>query len=369
VNLLDQVWRASQAFQVPGAMIDVDAHGEGLIHDTFVISTELQGNPKRERFILQRINQEVFTNPEALMENIERVVLHLQKKAIQSGRDPLQHVVSLIRTKEGKTWHESAGQAWRMVRYVGCTETIDRAPTAKQACEIGKAFGRFLDDLSDFPLGSLQTALPGYRNTERYLASLWQILEKDRFNRARDAREEIAFIESRVDDAMRIQFLQRRRQIPLRVIHGDTKMNNVLLDAETGAGVCVIDLDTVMPGLLLHDIGNCVNEALVGSPQGRESLNTHDCRIFEAIVTGLLAMLSTPPVELEIASIVAGVKSITLELGARFLTDYLSGDAYFKTSYVRENLRRAGQHFHLLRMIENCEGELQSVVQRCTSRI
>ncbi|MCK5585145.1 aminoglycoside phosphotransferase family protein, partial [Candidatus Bipolaricaulota bacterium] len=249
------------------------------------------------------------------------------------------------------------------------TEIIDRDPTVEQAGEIGKAFGSFLDNLSNFPLESLRTVLPGYRDSESYLASLWQAVKQDPFNRARNAREEIAFIESRVDDAMRIQSLQQSGLVPLRVIHGDTKLNNVLLDTETGAGICVIDLDTVMPGLLLHDIGDCVREALAGNPQRRDSLTTHDLLVFEAIVAGFLAKLSAPPEALEIASVVAGVKSITLELGARFLADFLSGDAYFKTSYVRENLQRAGQHFHLLRMIENCEGELQSVVQRCTSRI
>lgn len=367
MNPSDQVWRAAEAFQLPGAVISIESHGEGLIHDTFVVSTGARGN--HERFILQRINQQVFTEPEDLMGNIERVVLHLQMRAIQSGRDPQRNVVSLIRTEAGKTWHESAGQAWRMVCYVEGTEAIDRAPTVEQAREIGEAFGSFLDDLSDFPLELLRTVLPGYRDTARYLASLWQVVKQDPLNRAQDAREEIAFIESRVDDAMRIQNLQRHRQVPKRVIHGDTKLNNVLLDAETGAGVCVIDLDTVMPGLLLHDIGDCVREALVGNPQHRESLGAHDCRIFEAVVAGFLAKLSAPPVKMEIASIVSGVKSITLELGARFLADFLSGDAYFKTSHSRENLQWAVRHFRLFRMIERCEGELQSIVQRCASGI
>ncbi|MFC2107893.1 phosphotransferase enzyme family protein [Candidatus Bipolaricaulota bacterium] len=367
MNLPDQIWRTAEAFQLPGTIGGVETHGEGLIHDTFVVSAGAKVNP--ERFILQRINQRVFTEPEALMGNIECVVSHLRTRAIESGRDPQRNVVNLIRTKTEKTWHESAGQAWRMLRYVEGTETIDRAPTVEQAREIGKTFGRFLDDLSDFPLELVRTVLPGYRDTERYLASLWHILEHDTFNRARDAREEIAFIKSRVDDTMRIQSLQRIGQVPLRVIHGDTKMSNVLLDTKTGTGICVIDLDTVMPGLLLHDIGDCARDALVGNRQHRESLSAHDRWIFEAIVAGFFSRLSTPPVALEIANIVAGVKSITLELGTRFLTDYLSGDVYFKTSHLRENLQRAGHHFHLFRMIEHCEGELQTIVQRCANEI
>jgi len=367
VNLLDQARSASEAFQLPGAITRVEAHGEGLIHDTFVVSTGSHGS--HERFILQRINQQVFTNPDALMQNIERVVSHLQMRAIQSGRDPLRNVISLIRTDAGKTCYESDGQSWRMVRFVEGATIIERAPSAEQAHQIGLTFGRFLDDLSDFPLESLQMVLPGYRDTERYLASLWQVVKRDPFHRAVDAREEIAFVESRIDDAMRIQSLQRRGEIPKRVIHGDTKLNNVLLDTETGAGICVIDLDTVMPGLLLHDIGDCVREALAGTPQRRRAFREDDLGIFEAVVAGFCSGLSTPPAAVEIANIVAGVKSITLELGARFLADYVEGDAYFKTAHSEENLHRAQRQIHLLRMIERSEGELQSIVQRCASGI
>ena len=367
MNLLSQARRTSEVFQLPGVIALVEAHEEGLIHDTFVVSTSVHGNS--ERFILQRINQQVFSAPELLMQNMERVVSHLQQKATQSGRDPQREVVSLIRTDAGEAWHESAGQAWRMVRYAEGTEIINRAPSIEQAFEISRAFGAFLDDLSDFPMASLQTVLPGYRDTEKYLAALWDAVKKDPLDHAVNAREEISFIESRVDDALRLQDLQRGGEIPLRVVHGDTKLNNVLLDAETGSGVCVIDLDTVMPGLLLHDVGDCVREALAGNLQHQASLTAHDHQIFEAIVSGFLSRLSSPPASLEIANIVAAVKSITLELGARFLADYLSGIGYFKTAHPRENLQRARQQIQLLAMIERGEGGLQSIVQRCASAI
>ncbi len=367
MNLLDQSRCAAEEFRLPGAITCIEAHGEGLIHDTFVVSTSVHGNP--ERFILQRINQQVFADPSVLMENTKRVLSHLQMRAIQSGRDPQREVLCLIRTKDGKTWRESEDQAWRMVRFVEGTTTVDRFPSVNQAYQIGSAFGRFLDDLANFPLETLRSVLPGYRDTERYLSSLWRILDQDPLDRAKDAHDEITFIESRVDVAMRVQILQRSGQIPLRVIHGDTKLNNVLLDAETGISVCVIDLDTVMPGLLLHDIGDCVREALIGEPQGQGFFTAYDLRIFEAIVTGFFSGLSTPLLPLEIDNIVAGVKSITLELGSRFLTDYLSGDIYFKTLHSKENLDRCGQHFQLLRRIEASEGELQVIVQRCAGEL
>ena len=188
-------------------------------------------------------------------------------------------------------------------------------------------------------------------------------------NRAKDAREEIAFIEEKVNQATGLQRLLQSGQLPLRVIHGGTKLNNVLLDIESGQGICAIDLDTVMPGLLLHDIGDCVRETLVGLTEHSAGFSYEDRRIFEAIVSGFATSQSRPLISLEWASIVDAVGSMTLELGSRFLSDYLAGDIYFKTTAPRENLRRAQQHFRLQQRIEINRGTLQSSVRRCIEEI
>lgn len=361
------VKRAADAFRLPGEIIRIDVHGDGLIHDTFVVFANAAESEKR--FILQRINQHVFTNPALLMENIERVVMHVQHKAAQAGRDPQRAIPRLVYTRAGQTWLHADDGAWRMLQYVEGTRTIDRDPSVEQAHEIGLTFGRFLDDLGDFFPQSLRNALPGYRDTQRYLEALWQAVAEDRLNRAIDARQEIAFIEARVEQAMQLQTLQRSGQLSLRVIHGDTKLNNVLLDVDSGTGVCAIDLDTVMPGLLLHDIGDCVREALVGKGEHSPSLSIRDLQIFEALVSGFLSSQRQPPVALEVASIVSAVSSITLELGTRFLCDYLSGDTYFRTTTPTENLLRAQQHFRLQRRIEASQSELQASVFRCMGSI
>lgn len=354
--------KAANAFQVPGEIVRIEQHGDGLIHDTFVVHT-LDANGKK-RFILQRINQRVFTDPAALMENIERVVMHVQQKAARAGRNPERAIFSLIPTKTGDLWHTTDRDVWRMLQYVEDTATIDRAPTIEQAHQIGLTFGRFLDDLADFAPQSLQDALPGYRDTQRYLSSLRQAVADDHSNRARNAGEEIAFVEARVEQMMHLQNLQRSGRLPLRVIHGDTKLNNVLLDIESDIGVCAIDLDTVMPGLLLHDIGDCVREALVGMGEQRAALSHHDLRIFEGLVSGFAMSQSQPLIGLESANIVAAVSSITLELGARFLCDYLSGDIYFRTDTLTDNLLRAQRHFRLQQRIEASQPELLSSAQR-----
>jgi Ser/Thr protein kinase RdoA (MazF antagonist) len=363
VITLGSARRAADAFRLPGAITRIEAHGDGLIHDTFVVFANAREIDKQ--FILQRINQRVFTNPAALMENIERVIMHVQHKAAQAGRDPGRSIPSLVCTKAGQTWLHADDEAWRMLRYVEGTMTVDRHPSIEQAHEIGLTFGRLLDDLDDFSPQSLLNVLPGYRDTQRYLDALWQALADNHYNRAKDAREEITFVEARVEQTLLLQSLQRSRQLPLRVIHGDTKLNNVLLDIESGAGVCAIDLDTVMPGLLLHDIGDCVREALVGLPQRTATLSDLDRQFFEAIVSGFVSSQMRPLVALEVESLVSAVSSITLELGARFLCDYLSGDAYFRTTASEENLLRARQHFRLQKRIEASQSELQASVLRC----
>ena len=367
MTILASARRAADAFRLPGTITRIEAHGDGLIHDTFVVSANSLESDKK--FILQRINKRVFANPAALMENIEHIVKHVQYKATQAGRDPERSIPRLIYTKAGQTWLHADDEAWRMFHHVEGAMTVGRDPSVEQAREIGLTFGRFLDDLSDLPLQSLHDALPGYRDTQRYLDALWQAVAKDRLNRTGEAREEIAFIEARVKQAMRLQSLQRSEQLPLRAIHGDTKLNNVLLDVKSGVGVCAIDLDTVMPGLLLHDIGDCAREALVGASEQLPSLSVHDLRIFEVLVSGFLSSQSQPIAALEAANIVAAVSSITLELGARFLCDYLSGDIYFRTAAPTENLLRSRQHFQLQRRIEASQEALQASVLRCMGSI
>jgi Ser/Thr protein kinase RdoA (MazF antagonist) len=361
------VGKAANAFPLLGEVVLIEQHGDGLIHDTFVVHTSGPDGPKR--FILQRINERVFAKPEPLMENIERVVTHVQQKASRSGRNPERAIPSLMRTKTDCLLHRANCESWRMLQYVEGTTTIARAPSVEQAHQIGSTFGQFLDDLADFAPHSLQNVLPGYRDTERYLATLWQAVSDDSCNRAKDAREEIAFVKARVEQTMRLQNLERSGRLPLRVIHGDTKLNNVLLDIESGAGVCAIDLDTVMPGLLLHDIGDCVREAWVGMSAHTAELSDHDLRIFEALVSGFVSSQSQALTELESASIVAAVSSITLELGIRFLCDYLSGDIYFRTASPQDNLLRAQGHFRLQQRIEASLSELRSRLLRIAGSV
>ena len=357
------VWEAAEAFRLPGSISGIEAHGDGLIHDTYAVCVSTAGGAKR--FILQCINQQVFANPAALMKNIECVIHHIQDRASQAGRDPEREIPGIVQTDAGGVLLQADGEAWRMSHYIDGTMTVGCAVSQNQAHQIASTFGRFLDNLSDFPLDQLQETLPGYRDTQLVLTKLWQTLDQDSLNRAKDSDAELAFVEARVEKALRLQQLQRNGRLPLRAIHGDTKLNNVLLDSETGQGVCAIDLDTVMPGLLLHDIGDCVREALIGTPESGIALSQVELRMVSAIVSGFSSSQSVPLLKLEQESIADAISSMTLELGARFLCDYLAGDVYFRTSTPKENLRRAQQHFRLQQRIEASRETLQSSVQQC----
>lgn len=362
----NSAWKAAEAFRLPSAVLGIEAHGDGLIHDTYVVRV---GSPAgARRFILQRINQQVFGDPVALMSNIECVADYIADKAAQASRGSEHLIPRIVQTDAGHALLQTEGEAWRMFQYVEGALAVRGPVGTSQAYQIASTFGRFLNVLLDFPLSLLQDALPGYRDTRLYLAKLWQTLDQDLLNRASDVGPEMAFVQARVEQALRLQQLQQGGSLPIRVIHGDTKWNNVLLDIETGQGACVIDLDTVMPGLLLHDIGDCLREALVDAPDDRIAFSQLELRMVAAITSGFASSQSLPLTNVERASIADAVSSITLELGLRFLCDYLAGDVYFRTSYAQHNLHRAQQHFRLQRRIEEDGRNLQLAAQQCLGK-
>ena len=357
---------AAEAFKIRGAKLQVEVHPRGLIHDTFVVSVETPEG-SQQRFILQRINQRVFERPAALMENVERVILHLQ------GKSYPQHLrwrfPELVPALDGTCWVESEGQAWRMFRFVENATSIDTVASCDQAVQIGRAFGRFLDAMADFPSGCLHDVLPAYRNTQKYLDALWHARDEDAWNRAKSAQSELAFIESHVQGAVALQALRKSRQMSLRAIHGDTKPNNALLDDRTGNPICVIDLDTVRPGLIIEDMGDCVRDCLSTRPsQDCRYLTSDDLCLIEAIVAGFLAELEAAVDRRELDNLVMVVESMALELGARFLADFLKGDVYFKTDHPDGNLDRARQQFRLAQRLASSKQETQQTVTRIAAR-
>jgi len=357
VNDVARAAGAASLFQVSGRLVHVVAHGEGLIHDSYRIDVEAADG--RERYLLQRINRDVFGDVDGLMRNIASVLDHLHASGdIGTGAYP-----ALVETVDGGAWLDYKGFAWRMMSYVEGSRSVDWSPSAHQAGEIGHAFGRFLKHLESFPVDTLSAVLPGYRDTRRYVNGFESAIAQDVRGRRRSIRSEIAWLEDRRDAALALQTLWQSRQLPTRLIHGDTKLNNVLFDAGAERALCAIDFDTVGRGLLLHDVGDCVRDLLAGTAAVRGRLTDDDVAIVEALLRGFMRGAGAPFAPLELAHLVDAASSVTLELAIRFLTDYLEGDVYFRVCRKDENLARARLHIALAGLLESHRVHLDAAAQ------
>ncbi|UWZ84493.1 phosphotransferase enzyme family protein [Occallatibacter riparius] len=340
-------------FQIAGAFRAAEPFGNGLIHRSYLVTAD-----SGARYILQRVNTRVFSQPVALMENIDRVTAHLSKLAAQAGRRALQLVPAL----EGRSWCvDSAGIYWRMYRYIDNTRTAEQIESAEQCFTVARAFGDFQLQLASLPLPRLHDTIPGFHDTPNRIRTLERAIAADAAGRVKLAGPEIDFVNARL--ALARVLLDR--DMPERVTHNDTKINNVLLDAGTGEAVCVIDLDTVMPGLAVYDFGDMVRTATCQAAEDERDLGKVHARFdyFEALARGYLAGAGEMLTRDEKESVTAAGKLITFEQGVRFLTDYLGGDTYYPVSRDSHNLDRTRTQFRLLESIEAQERLMEQVVQ------
>ena len=358
-----------RAFSIHGHFRAGKPHGSGHINDTFAVTTEQAGTPVR--YLLQRINDRIFKDVPALMENIERVTTQARRRAEGAGGgDASRRALTLVRTRDGRTYHrDEAGGWWRCYLFIEGARTHDVIGSPRQAREAARAFGEFQRMLVDLPGGRLHETIPHFHDTRRRFEALRRAIEADVHGRAATARKEIAFAceqEARVDLLLA---LQARGEMPERVTHNDTKLNNVMIDDVTQEGICVVDLDTVMPGLALYDFGDMVRSATnaAAEDEGDESRVQARLPIFEALVEGYLAAARSFLNHAEIEHLADAGPLITLEIGMRFLTDYLEGDVYFKTRRPGHNLDRARNQFALVRCLDAQRAEMKAIVRRLAS--
>jgi aminoglycoside phosphotransferase (APT) family kinase protein len=312
--------------------------------------------------MLQRINHDIFPHPEAVMENIVRVSEHLRSKSY----DPDREVLTVVRARDGASHHrDEAGAWWRMYLYIEDAQSVDVAGSPDQARMIARAFGLFQQRLIDFPLPRLHETIPQFHNTLVRVQALERAAGQDAFKRVAGAEEEIAFALARRDLAQTLVNLEARGALPERIVHNDTKINNVLIDIDTQLPVCVVDLDTVMPGLAVHDFGDLVRTATSPVTEDEMDLDKVTMRlpIFEALARGYLETAGAFISAVEINQLVNAGMVITLETGIRFLTDYLAGDTYFKTSREHHNLDRCRTQFRLLESMEQQEAEMYAAIR------
>ncbi len=340
-------------------------HGHGHINDTFAVTLDQAGTAVR--YIFQRINHRIFKDVPALMDNIARVTAHATRKSAERGDDDARRALTLVPARDGKPYHRDAdGGWWRCYLFVEGARTHDLIENPRQAREAARAFGEFQQMLVDLPGGRLHETIPDFHHTRGRFEKLQRAFAADAHGRAAQVAEEIAFARSREPLVDCLLNLQQRGELPERITHNDTKLNNVMIDDATHAGVCVIDLDTVMPGLALYDFGDMVRSATNAAEEDERDLSRVSARltIFEALVEGYLAAARPFLDDVEIAHLATSGRLITLEIGMRFLTDYLEGDVYFKTRRPGHNLDRARNQFALVRSMESQAAEMEAIVRK-----
>lgn len=355
---LKEIRNLCSRFAVPGDFVSAEPYGSGHINDTYAVTFDQAGS--RIRYILQRLNTVVFRDPVGLMENIRRVTGHLAAKNGDS-----RSTLTLVPALDGNVWIcDGDGNYWRIYLFIEHAKSFDVLETADQAYEAAKAFGKFQADLTDLP-GRLTETIPDFHNTPKRIAQLEEAIRADVCGRVRSAEREIEFVLSRKEEAGTLIRLNREGAIPERITHNDTKLNNVLIDTESGHGICVIDLDTVMPGLAHYDFGDMVRTGTSPAAEDERDLSRVEMRfpMFEALLRGYCASAGAflNPVEFEYLPFSG--KLITLEIGTRFLADYLAGDIYFKIHRDGHNLDRARTQFALVQSIERQMDRMNALVR------
>ena len=350
------------AFDFGAAVEETARYGEGHINDTFCVRAR-----SGRRFILQRMSAAAFKHPDQLMENVIGVTDYLGREIEKRGGDRSREALEVLRPKNGQPYYtDSRGGAWRLYPFIENTICYQSAQTAELFAASGRAFGRFQLLLRDYPAATLHETIPRFHDTEDRLDKLKAAVQADKLGRRGKCREEIDFMLARKNDCSVALDAMREGRIPLRVTHNDTKLNNVLMDRDTGEGLCVIDLDTVMPGLAINDFGDSIRFGANHCAEDETDLSKVelDLELFAVYTAAFLEGAGGSLTDEEIALLPWGAKLMTLECGIRFLTDYLVGDEYFRISREDHNLDRTRTQCKLVADMERHWDRLTEIVDR-----
>ena len=353
------------AYVLPGTVADVARHGKGHINDTFCVVCRMpEGGTAR--FILQRLSQAAFPHPEEVMENFVGITSYLRREILAEGGDPLRETLSLVKTGDGADFVTDAeGRAWRLMPFIENADCYQSA-TPELFAASGRAFGRFQYMLRDYPARTLHETIPHFHDTESRFEQFLAALEADKMNRAEGVSPEIQFILRRKADCGVALRALREGKLPLRVTHNDTKLNNILIDRDTHEGICIIDLDTVMPGLAANDFGDSIRFGANHCMEDEQDLTkvNFDISLYEVFTRGFLEGARGSLTSAELEYLPWGARLMTLECGIRFLTDYLDGDHYFHVSHPRQNLDRARTQLKLVKDMEEQFDAMGAVVAK-----
>lgn len=356
-------------FQFKGEYIYCEPFGCGHINSTYAIYFRRE-TASPVRYILQCINTNIFTDPKGLMNNIDLVTSYLRDKILLAGGDPDRETLTIVKTTDGKPYYtDEEGRCYRAYLFIEdatCYQSVDKPGLFYKAA---KAFGNFQKLLKDYPADTLVETIPNFHNTVTRYNNFIKAVEADNENRVQYVTEEIKFIKDREADCGIIVSMIADSSIPLRVTHNDTKLNNIMMDNSTDTGICVIDLDTVMPGSLLYDFGDSIRFGASSALEDETDISKVYMRLdlFEEYVKGFLEGTGGALTQKELDSLPLSAKIMTLECGIRFLTDYLEGDHYFKIHRENHNLDRARTQFKLVADMEDKMEAMSQIINKYSS--
>lgn len=343
----------------------VKPFGAGHINETYAVYMPTDSGDELA-YVLQRVNTYVFNDPAGVMDNIFGVTEYMRNVIREEGGDPDRETLSYIKTKNGRNYFEDEkGQPWRCYNFITDSLCYQEVERPEQFYQSAYSFGHFLKQLGNYPVEKLNETIPDFHNTEKRFETFRQVYQRDIHGRAEDCKAECEFVlERKADCSILVKQLNEGR-LPLRVTHNDTKLNNILFDAETGKGLCIIDLDTIMPGLAANDFGDSIRFGASTAAEDEKNLDLvhFDIELYELYVKGYLEATKDVLTPEELESLPWGARLITLECGMRFLTDYLQGDTYFKTAYPEHNLVRARTQFQLVKEMEEQFDTMQKIIR------
>ena len=365
-----EVWcgsgEALSAFQLDGVAMSMERYGSGHINDTYLVRTR-KADGTDGRVIMQRMNTNIFTEPECLMENILGVTSFLRERIIENGGNPDRETLNVIPTKDGKSFFvDSEGKYWRSYIFIEDATGYDKVENPEDFYQSAVSFGNFQRLLAEYPAETLHETIKGFHDTKARFAVCKQAVADDVWGRAASVKEEIDFYLAREDVANVFGDLLEKGEIPLRVTHNDTKLNNIMIDDKTHKGICVIDLDTVMPGLAMNDFGDSIRFGASTAAEDEKDLDKVWCdmELFELYTKGFIEGCGGKLTAKEIELLPMGAKVMTYECGMRFLTDYLQGDVYFKTHREGHNLDRTRTHIKLVQDMEDKWDTMNEIVRK-----
>ena len=353
------------SFDIEGRVVDYVPFGNGHINETKLVTVDNGG--KKVQYVLQRINKNVFKSPEQLMENYVGVTKFIRKKIEDMGGDTLREVINAIPAKNGKPYViDEEGQYWRLLVYVTDSMSYDKVERPEQFYDSAVSFGDFQYMLSDYPAETLHETIVNFHNTPDRFRQLTEAIENDVKGRLSEVEAEVAFAREREAFTHTLEDAHKAGRLPLRVTHNDTKLNNILFDINTGKALCVVDLDTIMPGYSVNDFGDSIRFGATTALEDETDLSlvNFDIGLYELYVKGFIEGAKGGLTEGELEMLPIGAIMMTLECGMRFLADYLNGDTYFRIHRPSHNLDRCRNQFKLVADMEQHLDEMKAIVRK-----